>query len=244
MKIASSSALAFAILAGAAVLVPGAASAEQPKAGAAPPISTVAQPTTSIGGLMLASIPLGCSGAGHSDVTSRNHTITNTAGHPIPKGTILSWSANNKGSGHVTLSSDLAPNATVAVIEPGQTNGYTCTASFVPPNVDLVVTNVKWTSDTAASVTVSNLSPWRDAGASTLRLQRMKCLSSSVSSTDAATPAIAKGSSTTVNLTAAKAGVDYLEATANVASSVAETNHANNTNKSLEFGSNKSCTPQ
>jgi hypothetical protein len=103
---------------------------------------------------------------------------------------------------------------------------------------------VKWTSDTAASVTVSNLSPWRDAGASTLRLQRMKCLSSSVSSTDAATPAIAKGSSTTVNLTAAKAGVDYLEATANVASSVAETNHANNTNKSLEFGSNKSCTPQ
>ena len=41
------------------------------------------------------------------------------------------WVASNKGSGKLTLSSDLAPNATVDVIEPGQTNGYTCTASFV-----------------------------------------------------------------------------------------------------------------
>jgi hypothetical protein len=243
MKIASSSALAFALLAGVAALVPGAASAELPKPGVAP-TATVAQPGTSLSGLYLLNIPLGCSGAGSSDVTSRNHSITNTAGHPIPKGTVLSWVASNKGSGHLTLTSDLAPNATVSVIEPGQTNGYTCTASFIPPNVDLVVTNVKWTSDTAASVTVTNTSPWRDAGASTLRLQRMKCFSTQVSASDAATPAIGKGSSTVVNLTAAKAGADYLQATANATSTVVESNTGNNTNKSFEFSQNSSCTPK
>jgi hypothetical protein len=237
MKIASSSALAFAILAGAAVLVPGAASAELPKSPA--PISTIAQPSAGLAGITIASIPLGS-----SDVTSRNHTITNTAGHPIPKGTVLTWWASNKGSGHVTLSSDLAPNATVSVIEPGQSNGYTCTASFIAPNVDLVVTNVKWTSDTAASVTITNTNPWRDAGATTLRLQRMKCFSTQVSASDAATPAIGKGSSTVVNVSAAKAGADYLEATANVTNTVVESNTANNTNKSIDFSNNSSCTPR
>jgi hypothetical protein len=243
MKIASSSALAFAILAGVAVFVPGAASAELPK-GVAPPVSTVLTPTNGLGTIALASISLGCSGAGHSDVSSRNHSITNTAGHPIPKGTTLSWTASDKGTGKVTLTSDLAPNGSVDVIQPGQTNGYTCTASFIAPNVDLVVTGVKWTSDSSAQVTVSNLSPWRDAGASTLRLQRMKCLSTSLTSSDAATPAILRGTSTTVTVNAARPGADYLEATANVTSSVPETNHTNNSNKSLEFGQNKSCTPQ
>ncbi len=244
MKIASSSALAFAFLAGVAVLVPGAAAAEQPKPGAAPPISTVASPGLGIGSISLASIALGCAGPGSSDVASRNHTITNTAGHSIPKGTVLSWAASNKGSGHLTLTSDLAPNGSVSVIEPGQTNGYSCTASFIAPNVDLVIASVKWTSDTSASVVVHNTSPWRDAGASTLRVQRMKCLSTSLSTTDAATPAIAKGASTTVTVNAARPGADYLEATANVTSSVAETNTANNSQKSFEFSNNKSCTPQ
>jgi hypothetical protein len=243
MKIVSSSALAFAILAGVAVLVPGAASAELPKAPVAP-ISTVANPGANIGAITIATLPLGCSGAGHSDVTHRNHTISNTAGHPIPKGTVLSWTASDTGTGHLTLTSDLAPGATVAVIEAGQTNGYTCTAHFIAPNVDLIVTSVKWTSDTSASVTVANTSPWRDAGASTARVQRMKCFSTSVSVTDVATPAIAKGGSTIINVSAAKAGADYLEATANATGSVAETNTTNNTNKSLEFGTNKSCTPQ
>jgi len=244
MKIASSSALAFAFLAGVAVLVPGAASAELPKAGAVPPTSTVANPGLGIGSISLASIALGCAGSGSSDVASRNHTITNTAGHPIPKGTVLSWTASNKGSGHLTLTSDLAPNGSVSVIEPGQTNGYSCTASFIAPNVDLVITSVKWTSDTSASVVVHNTSPWRDAGASTVRVQRMKCLSTSLSTTDAPTPAIPKGASTTVTVNAARPGADYLEANANVTSSVAETNTANNSQKSFEFGTNKSCTPQ
>jgi hypothetical protein len=242
MKNASSSVLAFALLAGGAVLVPAAASAEPPKLGPMPTATVVSNPG---GGLIqLQTIPLGCSGSGASDVASRKHSITNTAGHPIPKGTVVSWAASNKGSGHVTLTSDLAPNATVDVIEPGQTNGYTCTASFIPPNVDLVLKSVQWTGPSTANVVIANASPWRDAGATTLRVQRMKCLSSQVSATDAPTPAIPKGGSTTVTVNVAKADADYLQASANVTSSVTETTTANNSGKSPEFGSNKSCTPQ
>jgi hypothetical protein len=177
-------------------------------------------------------------------IASRKHSITNTAGHPIPKGTIVSWAASNKGSGKLTLSSDLAPNGTVDVIEPGQTNGYTCTASFVPGPVDLVLKNVHWLNDTTAQVTIANANPWRDAAASTLRVQRMKCLTTQLGATDMATPAIGKGNSVVVNVPAAKAGADYLQASANVTSNVQETTTSNNVGKSPEFVQNKSCTPQ
>jgi DNA-binding winged helix-turn-helix (wHTH) protein len=177
-------------------------------------------------------------------IASRKHSITNTAGHPIPKGTIVSWAASNKGSGKLTLSSDLAPNGTVDVIEPGQTNGYTCTASFVPGRVDLVLKNVHWLNDTTAQVTIANANPWRDAAASTLRVQRMKCLTTQLGATDMATPAIGKGNSVVVNVPAAKAGADYLQASANVTSNVQETTTSNNVGKSPEFVQNKSCTPQ
>ncbi|MDB4935771.1 MAG: hypothetical protein JWP87_2743 [Labilithrix sp.] len=243
MNNASSSALAFAFLAGALVLVPGAAGAELPPAGASPtPISTAVSGTNILA--VQQTVALGCSGSGSSDVASRKHSITNTAGHPIPKGTIVSWVASNKGSGKLTLSSDLAPNGTVDVIEPGQTNGYTCTASFVPGPVDLVLKSVKWINDTTAQVTVGNANPWRDAGASTLRVQRMKCLTTQLGATDMGTPAIPKGGYVVVNVPAAKAGADYLQASANATSTLQESTTANNVGKSPEFGSNKSCTPQ
>jgi hypothetical protein len=235
------SAFAFALLAGAAILVPGAASADNTPIGQSPtPISTVQSQLR----VSLLTVPVACSGSGSSDVASRNHTIKNTTGHTIPKGTSLHWTASNSGSGNVALTSDLAPNGTVSVIEPGQTNGYTCTATFVPPSADLVLKSVAWSNDTTATVVIQNTSPWRDVGATTLRLQRMKCLSTQVSTQDAPTAAIAKGQSITVTVNAARAGADYLQATANATSSPSEPNTANNVNKSFEFGTNKSCTPQ
>jgi len=243
MKIVTSSALALSLLACAAVSLPGAASAE-PSRFSPTPTPTIAAPGTQIGGISLLTIPLGCSSAGASDVASRHHSLTNTSGHSIPKGTVLSWTASNKGSGKVTLTSDLAPNGTVDVSEPGQTNGYTCTGSFIPPNVDLVLKSVSWSSPTVATVVITNASPWRDAGASTLRVQRMKCLSSQLSVVDHAVGTIAKGASITVNLNLAKTDADYLQATANATGNLAELSTANNGGKSPDFGSNKSCTPQ
>jgi len=72
----------------------------------------------------------------------------------------------------------------------------------------------------------------------------MKCLSSQLSNHAAPTPAISTGGSVTLTLAVPKADADYLLATANATNTVAESNTANNTNKSLDFSSNKSCTPQ
>jgi hypothetical protein len=235
-----SSALAFALLAGAGILVSGAASADN-----TPILSPTPTPTVqSQFRVALLTVPLACSGSGSSDVASRKHSIKNTTGFTIPKGASLHWTASNSGSGSVALTSDLAANGTVDVIEPGQTNGYTCTANFVPASADLVVKSVQWTSDTTASVVIANTSPWRDVGATTLRLQRMKCLVTQVSTQDAPTAAIAKNSTVTVTVNAARSGADYLQATANATSSPSEPNTANNILKSADFNTNKSCTPQ
>lgn len=194
---------------------------------------------------LMVQIPLACSGSGASDVVSRKHSIKNTTGHAIPKGTVVHWTASNKGSGSLTLSSDLAPDASVDVIEPGQTNGYTCTAGFYPGNPDFAVKSVQWTSATTASVEIANLNPWSDAKASTVRVQSLKCIQSPVGSVDAQAPAIPKGGSVTVTVNGLpKSAADYLMATANATSTAPEgPNKANNVGKSPEFGSNKSCTP-
>src|SRR4051812_3236927 len=199
VMIKDSSALAFAFLAGAGILVSGAASAEQAQPGLAPALTPTAQSQVRIS---LLTIPLACSGSGSSDVASRKHSIKNISGHTIPKGTSLHWTASNNGSGSVALTSDLAANGSVDVIEPGQTNGYTCTANFVPPAADLVLKSVSWSNDTTATVTIQNTSPWRDVGATTLRLQRMKCLLTQVSTQDAPTAAIPKLGSVTVTVSA------------------------------------------
>ena len=218
------------------------ATAEVPKLNP-PPLTTVS-PVNPRPVALVQSIPLECSGAGASDVVSRKHSIKNTAGHAIPKGTKISWTASNNGAGSLTLQSDLPPNDTVEVVEPGQTNGYTCKASFNPGSADFVVKSVKWTSDTTASVEIANQNPWVDAAASVVRVQSLKCLSTPVASVDVGVGAIAKGSSTVVSAKIAKASADYLQATANASGSAPESNKSNNVGKSPEFGSNKSCTPQ
>lgn len=192
---------------------------------------------------LLLSVPLGCAGPGSSDVTHRNHKITNTTSATMSKGMKVSWKSSDGGSGSLTLSSPLAPGASVSVIESGQTNGYTCTASFMPGDADLAVTSVKWSSPTTAVVTIHNANPWVDAGASVVRVQSLKCFSTPVASVDANVPALAKGASTTVTVNIAQSNADYLQATANATSTVPETNKANNVMKSAEFGNNKSCTP-
>lgn len=216
-----------------------AASAEAP-----PVISPSQVQVQGTAGLVLVQVPLECSGAGASDVASRKHSIKNNTGFPIPKGTVIHWTASNKGTGKVTLSSDLAPNGTVDVIEPGQTNGYSCTAGFFPGAADLAVKSVKWTGPSTAQIEIANLNPWTGANATVLRVQSLKCLASPVASVDVQVGAIAKGGSTTVSATIAHAGADYLEATANATNTISEKTKANNALKSPDFLTNKSCTPQ
>lgn len=225
-------------------MLAGTAGAEVP--GPAPTIRPIV-PLPSVGITALVQLP--CAGPGASDVVFRKHSIKNTTGSVIPKGTQIHWTASDKnkpdkGVGTVTLTADLAPNATVDVTEPGQTNGYTCTAGFYP-TADLAVKSVQWTNATTATVVIQNVSSFADAGASTLHVESLKCLATKVNAVDAQVPAIPKGGgSTTVTVTIAKAGADYLQATANATNSIPESNRANNVGKSPEFGSNKSCTPQ
>ncbi len=209
----------------------------------ASPASPLAEIKLSPALTLMPTIALGCSGPGASDVQHRNHKITNTTSAMLPKGMKIAWNTNDGGSGSLTLAAPLAIGGSVSVIEGGQTNGYTCTAHFNPGEPDLVVTAVKWTSPTTASVTVANHNFWVDAGASVVRVQSLKCFSTPVASVDANVPALAKGASATVTVNIAQGNADYLQATANATSTVLESNKTNNTMKSVEFQTNKSCTP-
>lgn len=230
---------AFSLVTVACMAFAASASAELPPAGPVP-----IRPVEGTGILAIANVPLACSGPGASDVVSRKHSIKNTTGYPIPKGTVIHWTASDKGSGNLTLSNELAPNDTVDVIQSGQTNGYTCTAGFNPGDADFVVKSVAWSNATTATVVIANANHWTDAKASVARVRSLKCISSPVASVDVQVPPIAKGGSITVTATIAKASADYLDATANATSSVPETNKSNNSRVSPEFGSNKQCTPQ
>jgi hypothetical protein len=215
------------------------AAAELPRVGPSP---TQLQPTSPL--QRMATIALECSGSGASDVVHRHHSIKNATGHTVPKGTVVHWTSSDKGSGSLTLTADLANGGSVDVTEAGQTNGYTCTASFLPGAPDLIVRSVHWTSATDAQVEIQDLNPWTAAGATVVRVQSLKCLSTPVASVDVAVPAILKGGTTTVTAHIAHAGADYLQATANATNAIGESNKTNNVNRSPDFGSNKSCTPQ
>jgi hypothetical protein len=215
--------------------VMGPATAETPKPGLAPTLTAV---PASNGLALLPSVSLGCSGAGSSDVAKRKHAIKNTTSYAIPKGTVVHWSASDKGTGSVTLNSDLAPNGSVDVIEPGQTNGYSCTASFTPGPADYAVKSVTHSGGTA-SIVIQNLNPWTDAPASVAKLESMKCVTVPVKGVDVNVPAIPKGSSVTV--TAPIAMDTYLRATANANGAVSETNKTNNVGTSFEYNS---CIPK
>ncbi len=222
----------------AGVAVAGPATAELPKQGPAP-ISTIAINPAAL--QLMPSIPLECSGMGSSDVKHRGHSIKNTAGHTIPKGTSLHWNSSDKGSGSVKLAADLAANDSVDVFEPGQSNGYTCTASFYPGNPDFVVKGVAH-NGTSATITIANGNPWTDAAASKVKVDAMNCFSSLVGSITVQVPAIPKGGSVQVPVTVAKS--DYVQATANADGAVPESDKTNNTGTSPDFGTNPSCTPR
>ena len=224
----------------AAVSVAGPATASDAPAISPTSVSTIAvSPATAM--QLLPSVSLACSGMGASDVRHRGHSIKNTTGHPIPAGTSVHWTSSDKGSGSVKLAKDLAPNDTIDVIEPGQTNGYTCNASFYPGNADFVIKGIAH-NGTSAVVTIANANPWTDAAASKVKVDAMNCLSTTVGSVTLAVPKIPKGGS--VQVTATLPGSDYVRATANSDGAVPETNKANNAGVSPDYSSNKSCVPQ
>ncbi|AKU93745.1 hypothetical protein AKJ09_00409 [Labilithrix luteola] len=192
------------------------------------PTITTAQPPV----VTLAQVSLACSGTTASDVVHRKHSIKNTTGYTVPKGTIVRWTSNDKGTGSLTLNADLANNASVDVIEPGQTNGYSCTAYFSPGTPDFVVKSITHNGGTA-TIVVENANPWTNAGASVAKVESYKCVSSLVNGIDVPVPAIPKGGSVTV--TASIATADYLQATANANGAVSESNKNNNTTKSNEY---------
>jgi hypothetical protein len=231
-----------------ALAVPGLAAAGTPSGnpGTSPVPSTTMRPSLPSPLSLRPQIALACSGSGASDVASRKHSITNNAGHSIPKGTTLRWSSSDKGSGSLVLTSALAPNASVDVTQSGQTNGYTCTAHFDPGPADFAVVGVKWIDATTTEVQVANVNPWTDAAASVGNVTSMKCLQAPVAALGFALGPIPKGGSVKALVKVGKLNADYVTATANANNAVQElaTNKANNTLKSSEFLTNKSCTPQ
>ncbi len=220
------------------------ATAANPTPGASPvPSITPGGVAAGAGLVALPTIALECSGAGHSDVTSKNHTIKNATGHTVPSGTKLHWTSSDKKSGSLTLTADLPNGKDVSVIEPGGTNGYTCEASF-HPSADISVTRAKWISPTQAYVEVSNVSPWVDAGAFVVHFQSFKCLSTQLGTINGNALPLPKGAIAGVTVNFPRGQADYLQATANVTNTVSEINKENNVTKSAEFLTNKSCTPQ
>jgi hypothetical protein len=227
-----------AVAVSATAVVGSSAQAELPRIDVSP--TPTMQPQSGL--QLLPSIALECKGPGASDVTSRNHTIKNTAGATILKGTKIYWKASNGGNGSLTLQTNLAPLGTVSVIESGQTNGYSCTSSFFPGTPDFVVKSVRWTSATQAQVEIQNANNFADGAASVARVRSLKCLSTQVSSMNVNVPAIPKGQSKVLTLNIAQSTADYLEATANVGT-VPESDKTNNRLVSNDFYTDKSCTP-
>ncbi len=211
------------------------------------PVAPALSPTVagSMGSLAPANIALACQGAGASDVKHHNHQIKNTTAYPIPKGTVIHWNTSTKESGNVTLAAPLAPGASVDVIDPGQTNGYSCTASFNPGEPDYVVKNLAWASANHASVTmeVANANPWVDAPRANLMLKSMKCPGQMVIGLEVFLDAIPKGGSKTFTMGFNGAGADFLEAVINFDNKIPEANKTNNVAKSIEFNANQSCNP-
>jgi len=218
------------------------AMAEPPKIG---PIGTIGPIGPAAGNLgqLVQSIPLACSGSGASDVVHRHHSIKNTTGKTILKGTKLHWDSSDKGHGDVALSANLAAGDSVDVGEPGQTNGYSCTAHFYPGPADWTIKSVAWNAQgTAAVVELQNLNAFADAPASLLRLQGGRCGVGLTATVNTNAPLVPKGGVVSVNVGLAKGNLDYLEATAN-ASNLPEADKTNNSAKSADFNNNKSCTP-
>jgi hypothetical protein len=213
--------------------------------GSTPPTVSTVSPQPGIASMFQgADVPLVCSGGGSSDVSSIHHSVTNTTGHVIPKGTNVYWSTSTKKNGHITLGADLAPGAQISASEPGQTNSYSCTAHFFAGPADFVVKEVQWKTATEAMVLIVNQNPWTDGSAQAVKLEALGCPQTPVAQTIIQVPAIAHGKDYGVGVYFPRGKADYLRATANYDGAAPESNKANNTNHSPDFNTNKSCTPQ
>jgi len=229
-----------ALVVGSLAVVSTSATAEQ--VGTIP--GTTPTAVTNVGSLLPTPIPLACQGSGASDVRHHSHQIKNNTPYPIPKGTVLYWNTNTKESGNVTLASALAPTAAIYVIDPGQTSGYTCTASFYPGDPDYVVKNVAWSNANHSGVTmeVANANPWVDAPKANLMLKSMKCPGQMVIGLEVFLDPIPKGGSKTFTMAFNGAGADFVEANINFDGKAPETNKTNNVARSVE-ANGPSCIP-
>jgi hypothetical protein len=190
-------------------------------------------------------VPITCGGSGSSDVKSVGHSMTNNTGHIIPKGTVLHWNTSSKLAGSLTLTADLAPGASAEVIKPGQTNGYTCTAHFFAGPADFSVKWIDWAISGANSVniTVENLNPWTDGEPAMAKIASFICNSTQpLNEVHAQIPAIPAGKSVVVAVAITRPGAIFVAGTANYDGKTIESNKANNTTNSPQYGSQ--CVPK
>jgi hypothetical protein len=230
--------LASVVVTGSAVAAPSTGPAIQPVAPGVAENGVLAQLRAASQGK---DVPITCGGSGSSDVKSVGHSMTNNTGHIIPKGTVLHWNTSSKLSGSLTLTEDLAPGAAAEVIKPGQTNGYTCTAHFFAGPADFKVKSIEWAPN-GATITVENANPWTDGEAAIAKIASFKCLAEPVSQVLHPIPAIPAGKSVAVFAILAKGPAVYVTGTANYDGKTIESNKANNTNSSWEYGSH--CLPK
>jgi hypothetical protein len=174
-------------------------------------------------------------------VKSVGHSLRNSTGFVIPKGTVLYWSTSTKLSGSVKLAADLAPGGQEEVVKPGQTNGYTCTAHFFAGPADFVVKSVAWTP-TGAALVVENMNHWTDGLPAMAKVESYQCLSTPATSALVQVPAIARGASKLVTVALAKGNATYLIGTANHDGATIESNKTNNSAYSVEYGAQ--CLPK
>jgi hypothetical protein len=174
-------------------------------------------------------MPLPCKAVGKSAKYARDHTIDNNTRAAIPAGFVLSWSASDGGAGTHRLTAPLAPGAGVRIEAPGQTPGYSCTATFMPPAADLQVLRVK--PDRDPVVELRNRAAWRPASATSLRLRSFRCPAKLLGSHEQPLGALRPEESTAVTLsrTLVTHGADYIEVTVNPDRRTSEADYSNNT---------------
>jgi hypothetical protein len=172
-------------------------------------------------------VAVGCSNAGGSQDVAKTPVLKNTTGATITAGHTLFWKSSDGDSGSVKLASDLVPNAWVEGMgHPG--NAYSCTSNFTEWS-DLKVQSAAFTGLTTAQVTVANIDPFVDAGASVTRVQVVSCSGPVLASMDLSPIAIGKGQSKVFNVTfRAQSGRKYLHIVADVNKQVIEGNEQNN----------------
>ncbi len=170
-----------------------------------------------------------------SDV-QRTYWVTNNHSAPIPKGrwiyaesTLSGTYPNDKRPAKRQLENDLLPGQNLDIGAVGQTNAGQCTAHFFAGLPDLQVSSVSLYQGNQIKLLVRNNNAFADAGASTTKVNMMKCSQIQLGTTTVATPAVQKGSTKTVYKTiTVPSGFDYFDAVADITNAVKESNENNN----------------